>query len=236
LTSFCFLFFDSYHFSDRDPLPISVIAAFLRLGDKYGIDQLRSEAVSRLTSVFSTTLEERDRNWERKSSIITDIEYTRSLFTAVNLGRECNLPSVLPAAMHACSSVQAKYILRGVHFGDGTRCIMSPADQEACITGRLILLERQGTKTLKWLDPKESYAGCYQPQACDRERQGVFQGFWYPLPKFMPLVRWNDKKVSFCKFCSKKSSDLHNAGRQGIWDELPSIYGLPEWEELRKQQ
>jgi hypothetical protein len=139
--------------------------------------------------------------------------------------------------LYACSlGVQVKDLLRGVLLDDGIRCIMSLADQEACITGGLTLLEKQATKTLKWLDPKENFVGCLNPEACNRERQRIFQVIWYPLPKLRPLTWWNDKMVSFCMFCSKKSSELHNAGRQRIWDELPSIYGLPEWEELRKQQ
>jgi len=223
----------SYHFIDREPLPISIIAAFLRLGQKYEIDQLRSEAVTRLSYDFPTTLEEFDQSFKETLSHCDGV----LLFTSINLARECNLLSVLPSALYACSNTMAvQDILRGVLLDDGTRCIMSPVDQEGCITGWFTLLEKQATKTLKWVDPRESFAGCTNPQGCDAGRSTLLRFFWHPVPKLFPLIRWDPIFDStFCSFCSQKSREIHEAGRQSVWNEIPSIFGLPEWEELRKQ-
>src|SRR5882762_622108 len=99
--------------------------------------------------------------------------------TVINLARECNLLSILPAAFYLCCwHASATDIFRGVLLDNGTRCIMSPADQEACITGRFTLLETQANKTWKWLHPTQALVSCHTPEKCRTEREALFWRIW----------------------------------------------------------
>src|SRR5882762_6695162 len=83
--------FHSYLLADKEPHPISVIAAFLRLGKKYGIDQLRSEAVIRLSFHFPTTLEERDKICSEAKLIKSNIGLAATYTVLVTSSRLASL-------------------------------------------------------------------------------------------------------------------------------------------------
>ena len=154
--------------------------------------------------------------------------------TVINLARECNLLSILPAAFYLCCwHASATDIFRGVLLDNGTRCIMSPADQEACITGRFTLLETQANKTWKWLHPTQALVSCHTPEKCRTEREALFWRIWYPVPKLHALSP--SVELQTCTVCTQKAKELHNAGRRSVWEDLPSVFGLPEWEELKRQ-
>jgi hypothetical protein len=40
-------------------------------------------------------------------------------------------------------------------------------------------------------------------------------------------------KIQWCPACKHKINELNTAGRQKTWDELPSFFDLPPWNELK---
>ena len=79
----------------RQALPFPVIAAMLRLGNKYEFDHLRDVALLRLTSEFPTQLEE----WDALPDHFTHIvDRTGLLLDIISLAIECGVQSILPAA------------------------------------------------------------------------------------------------------------------------------------------
>lgn len=53
-------------------------------------------------------------------------------------------------------------------------------------------------------------------------------GFIDPLPKYRP-------HQYLCSQCATAVAADMDAGRAKVWDQLPRIFGLPTWEELRSQ-
>jgi hypothetical protein len=52
----------------------------------------------------------------------------------------------------------------------------------------------------------------------------------------MTLELWDiEYEVAFCGPCIAEFKTTHNAGCLSVWNELPSIFGLPGWEELLKE-
>lgn len=51
------------------------------------------------------------------------------------------------------------------------------------------------------------------------------------------LVGWEeDWEDCICNKCALKVKELHASGRQSFWNKIPSIYGLPDWEELKNER
>ena len=39
-----------------------------------------------------------------------------------------------------------------------------------------------------------------------------------------------------CEYCSRIAKSSHRVGRLEFWDQLPSLFDLPPWEELLKER
>jgi hypothetical protein len=63
-------------YPDNEPLPFDVIAAFLRLGQKYEIQPLYDSALRRLMHVFSSSLEGHARGGWNKHVLFNDTQDT----------------------------------------------------------------------------------------------------------------------------------------------------------------
>lgn len=44
-------------------------------------------------------------------------------------------------------------------------------------------------------------------------------------------IRWGK---GLCSACIEEAKTIHERSRRALWDELPSIWGLPPWDELTK--
>ena len=130
-------------------MAFDVVAAFLRLGDKYNIATLKKDAIMRLQYDFPSTLG--GLGLDATDSMIKTNETTTTLARdAVNLAREVGcIDSILPWAFHVLGSHGIhKVVLEGTR-SDGSRVSLSSADQAIIITGWANGL-RQQRQTMKW--------------------------------------------------------------------------------------
>ena len=224
----------SYCFVDNHPLPLPILAAFLRLGRKYDIQQLQAEALRRLTFEFPSTLEEFDRL--DTAYTLIDCGVDTFLLAVIHIARESDCLSVLPTALFQfCERYGVKGMIEALRQSDGTGYEMSLADQRLAVAGWHTLIEMQAKETFAWLVNNDA---CPQPDACGKGKNTILHTVWFPVPNSgMALMRWSSTwEKKFCKTCIRRSKLLHNEGRQKIWDELPGIFGLPGWEELTRQK
>lgn len=221
------------------------MAAFLRLGKKYEIKRLYDEAFSRLRNDYPPTL----ALWEqghRFGKVIKD--YQGVYFDVVNLAREMRIPSLLPAAFYAICVFHGHVpdsIVTGLTHTDicgtsvGNISIMSAEDQIACLIGLQKLYAKQAIESFGWIDhdaDSDVAARCYQWSECELARQSI----WFDISRSaisrLPLERWNPIfEDGLCDACIEACKAAYAKSRKDIWNELPSIFGLPDWKELEQK-
>lgn len=206
-----------------------MVAAFLRLGKKYEIDSLRKEAEHRLAAHFPSSL----KDWDRRSSAISPslIQYYRGLeFDVVNLARDQNCLSILPAALYACSLFSMREILRGISIGSGKVVSLSSYDRDVCLLGRDRLISEQQGRTFRWLGTEDEL--CVEEIGCGSGKVAI----GIPVLTCVALMPWESDWESFlCRTCAHGSRRIHDINRDLVWSELPSYFELPPWAELLEQ-
>jgi hypothetical protein len=215
------------------------VEAMWRLGKKYDFDELRDDAVGRLQYIFPTTLADfHARYWPGDTPADFGIfEYPGFSFDAINLARATGLISILPAALFiSCSSssdlrTAQEQILSGLPRGDGSTAHLSGEDKALCIFAMSDLLRKQWDGPYAWLHN----SSCRNTD-CRAAREDLKTAIWVPIPS---LVSLNPKMLNangrFCEYCKRSNSTAFAAGQQVLWEELPSVFGLPSWGDIAKE-
>ncbi|TFK70398.1 hypothetical protein BDN72DRAFT_743683, partial [Pluteus cervinus] len=220
-------------FPDQKPKQFIEVAALLRLGRKYGIDQLRDDALARITYEFPHTLEK----WDSRQ-IGSRIALNRSTYVdCINLCRELGLFSPLPTALYGWmhylhDSKRLQEIFTGIARPDHTIAALSSGDQRLSVTALEKLLTTQWA-AFAWLSADVD--GCTEPQRCATFRTKMKDRLCIPSPKLSGMRKSHAPNTftrGLCDKCATYANDGYEWGRQEIWANLPTNFGLPPWEEL----
>lgn len=101
----------SHYARDITKLSLSELSSLLRLSTKYIFPSLREEIIAHLNILFPKTLDD-FRSPARKKLLPPDFNG----ITGVNLGRECDVPSILPSALYLCSRMKSTAQFQGLTF------------------------------------------------------------------------------------------------------------------------
>jgi hypothetical protein len=217
-------------------LPLKVIAAFLRLGKKYEITQLRLEATTRLTHDFPSTLDK----WDHVSNDYELVEeYPGLPYDIISLAREQGLYAILPAVFYIIIiRLDLDSAYDPIQRGDGSTAVLSAEDHIMCTRAWWQLIRDQAELTFSWLDTNGSWKGeCNFPCITYRNgfRSALFPVEFPPILDCKALCGWDsDWEDILCENCARTAQKLHEDGRAEIWRKLPLYFGLPAWEELLK--
>jgi hypothetical protein len=221
-------------YADNNPQPFPIVAAFLRLGNKYAIPQLRAEAVKRLSAEYPSTLANWDLSVKHPFSKLADSHGLD--FDVINLAHEIGVLSLVPAAMYCfCERDALEEVLEGVVREDGSMLILSAENQRVLVRGWKILRELLHKETYKWLDTQDAgmFYDCVQRVKCDTTRRKLFYDYFRGRTACCALPEWDPvDETGLCGPCVQKSKTSHEAGRVNVWNKLPSVFGLSEWDEL----
>lgn len=164
--------------ASRDPVPIKVVAAFLRLGQKYDFEAIRIEALHRIFYEVPTTLEDYDT---LKTG--SQIQKTSVLFwiDMLTVAHEHNLQSVLPFALYMCSTM--------IFFGSSTiseetdcdeyKARLAIDDRMKCLSSYRTLLRTQNDTTFAWLDCEDAYGSCDHVMDCHLHRNYLIREYFF---------------------------------------------------------
>lgn len=219
-------------------IPFDVIAAFLRLGSKYFIERLRLDALNRLNCEYTSTFNQ----WEeiRLQKPILLRPHQGMSFDVINLARQNNILSILPAAFYDCLDPTRNLtwslaqIFDGFAQPNGHVSILSPEDQKLCITGWWSLIRMQVEYTFGWIDPPADtqLARC-RNTGCVDTRKSLRLSLLPAIPNCLALEPWDDSWAEgMCKFCADAAKRSHRQGRLKVWSALPAVFGLPNWDEI----
>ncbi|KAJ7018705.1 hypothetical protein C8F04DRAFT_1150423 [Mycena alexandri] len=229
-----------YDFFEPSPAPTTfeILAGVLRMSHKYEVDGLRKRALTHLSSAHSTefgddgsTLHHDLPSWRTALADGTNDEN----MLIVELARQVGADWILPTAFYRmCEHSYEETII--------TRTALSTGDKVRCFQG-LRFLETTGAASVLQFLCNHEVAMCPQPYECLVARtikhQSVSERRDYSreTETTMPFELWGEgdwDDLEVCDPCLSQMQKVHREARKRLWDQLPGIFGLPDWSELEK--
>jgi len=106
---------------------------------------------------------------------------------------------------------------------------MAPIDRDACLSAIMSLTNRENDDILgflKW----EKVEGCTSQEECLEARLLCLRDHSFHVD---PLgADFEDYIDSMCETCVEEHKDSYSTARQGLWDDLPRLFGLDPWDKL----
>jgi hypothetical protein len=207
------------------------------MGTKYEVSRLRKIAIVRLRHIYPSDLDEYRSLIEGVGDRGIGLPST---IAALSLARTCNVPSIVPLCFLLNSWVAASDTLKnralrngGVYTTeDGTVYTVSPEDSELCSTGawklselrRHILHAAFTTRT-----------GC-QSEGCGYNKfRRMDEPQWtttIPMPASTLFMKTFIRCWGFCAQCKSVVEPAWEEAVSLVWQDLPTFFDLPSWEEL----
>ncbi|KAJ6500845.1 hypothetical protein C8R45DRAFT_979321 [Mycena sanguinolenta] len=250
-------FFEAY----PAPTKIEFVIGILRLSHKYEVNYLRRRALVHLSSGFPADLPEVDRlgadtlrpSWGITSTLplTADIPPPPDLWISIiQLAREVDALWILPDAFYQLANVcsSGRDILASIKPAVFNRrsAQLSEADQTGFMNGYCAQINIGASDVMRFLHEPSLIEGCLCPENCMSIRLDaidmVRHNRTFPKYKADPLMLWCEadddwSRVSdSCDICIEAMKRTHRDARQAFWDQLPQMYGLPAWDELKKMK
>ncbi|KAH9479729.1 hypothetical protein JR316_0008324 [Psilocybe cubensis] len=249
------IFYDNIRHHMREPMKFKDIAALLRLGKKYEIGHFQDEALRRLRHDLPSTYNtwEAQLGWVYCQDVCQILEVWNFYPQIISLAHEIGLETILPAA-YLCliQSQSVENILQGKFQWVGQTCNRSvqESDQEttiysfpqsavhACLIGRDKLLCEIQKTYIDWFQTDVVLPGedCTTPSECQQEKAETLASLtgmkFFDDIKAMDFDTDFNTETSVCSSCKRSVKDVIQQNRMEIWSRLPSIFGLPDWEDL----
>ncbi|KAJ7163147.1 hypothetical protein C8R46DRAFT_1352927 [Mycena filopes] len=188
------------------------LAAILRLSKKYDLSLFREDCLDRLKTEFPTILQE----YIDLDHLPLQPDHDLVYFTVISLAKEIGLHSILPLAYYLLWNSNEENRLKIL---DPKDVDLSPSDRFACLLGFANLLKLH----------------CRQSSKCiGAVKDRIVEISETHPPELWVLDDWDDDWVEgLCQSCRKKAKEIHKAGRETCWAQLPGAFGLPDWETLK---
>ncbi|KAJ7142089.1 hypothetical protein C8R43DRAFT_1016277 [Mycena crocata] len=250
VTAFLKSIFDSGFFLPYPfPTDFDTVAGTLRLSHKYEVDYLRRRALVHLASYYPTALSDFDEVWGGSQSPLKRPSWNRPTLSAyrifvIQLAREVDALWILPSAFYSLAfSFVAQDI--GIFHGtiyNGVPTSLSQEDQKAVMMGYRMQCTSTVEDVLRFLFSPVDVEGCTSTPECHKlrlEALTIHRGF-RKFGTHNPLFLWNWDEWGLlndlCPTCLSVLKHTHEEARQKFWDDLPAIYGLPQWEKLEEMR
>ena len=216
---------------------IPLIVKILRMSTKYQVPALRKRAIDVLLRWYPTTLDAYKEEPTCENPLRDRYAYARHVMVA-NVARETDALVLLPTALFlCCASADASTLYDGM-IQDGTYHLLSDRNKRAVVLGRPRLSHAARTRTHSFL---------FRPQArggfeCRRTACADFCNIYTSVlddkedPFINPFRRivWESLGKACCTPCIQDWMRVNREASLEVWQELPSFFDLPPWQELTK--
>ncbi|KAF7296530.1 BTB domain-containing protein [Mycena chlorophos] len=219
--------------STHEKQTVEFVCALLRLSTKYDIPEFRRQWLARLHEELPTTLAEYDSGAGWKYIVVAGDNSHCVLASLIDLAREIGIHSILPLTLY---SLVWDDVLVAPATGTNK---LNLSDQAAYLRGQLRLLRLSSTTTMRWLEPEEPLVPC---ATCSSESRPdcsrVVEDFRKRCTSEISagvFASWTELAVDgLCDACEEAARTVYEEGRVECWKQLPSIFDLPDWEELKR--
>ncbi|KAJ7467887.1 hypothetical protein B0H11DRAFT_1921359 [Mycena galericulata] len=238
------VFDSSFFMPPPSPVDFATVIGVLRLAHKYDVQYLFRRALSHLDSMYPTQfldfLEVNSGNKEHHVSfpfgIHTDLIVLR---TACELGATW----LLPTAYYSVCAYSTREIL-----GSGASwSALGLHQQQTCLVAQPELM-RATAWTHAFLQDVSDHPDCSTPDDCAEavsearemllqwSRQGYRDGDPLQTWVFAEIEAESEGQTVLCPGCTKIGEERYDAAQKEFWHQMPHMFGLPGWEELREMR
>lgn len=228
----CLILFHFRYFISNKPTPFRAVAGVLRMASKYMVAPLQEKAINHLCRIYPTRFEDMrpDHKALRSEVFGSDSDAPEHPILLLNLVRSYQVTKLLPWAYYAVVRWSFRDMVTGHTCSDGSVARLSSEDMKICLLGFDALLTIQHTNNKQlFLGPVpkcQSWSSCSGiSDAYTRSLDEHGTGLVAPLS---PLRR----AVTACDLCLVSIKKLDLEKRKEVWQQLPSIFGLPPWSEI----
>ncbi|KAF8073682.1 hypothetical protein FPV67DRAFT_760650 [Lyophyllum atratum] len=244
LSNLIMALYDGANFRNHSFDDFAYLAGILRLSTKYFISHLRAQAIRFLTETWPYTLKGHDtmvaKALATPSSNGLSYPYVHPLHV-LNLANEVNIQVIVPSALYFLSLYPLADILRTDHpkllvkHPSNPSSTLSPTD----IGAYTLMFQYRLKVILEFIRGDHPLSPQCNNDTCKRGFQKVasllFRSWMTrtgPLYFIFQAISAIDEEPYLCEHCRKRfRRDAHDL-RDRIWNELPSVVGLPPWEDL----
>ncbi|KAJ7736551.1 hypothetical protein DFH07DRAFT_944377 [Mycena maculata] len=226
LEAFLKAIFDSEYFM-RPPAVVRVEIAIgvLRLAHKYDVHYLRRRALQHLDTVYG------------RDSISYPGRTIRASLATIAVALEVGAKWLLPNAFYSLSEHAVKEV---VMAGPAWDCL-GASEKKNCL--RVLLHKIQIhpiTEILSFLAiPTDEFSACEDYKTCNTIRLYAIQVYPWSLHLDM-FNAWGeddwDRTDGLCEPCLAEAKGAFQRGQQAFWNDLPSVFDLPDWEQLEQMR
>ncbi|PIL28390.1 hypothetical protein GSI_09541 [Ganoderma sinense ZZ0214-1] len=217
-----------------------VLAAVARLGHKYHIEWVLEESKRRLRSIFRPASYEEWLKQERRGSHLVKTIPSPSWIETLNLIQLLGETDMLPIAIYQCCQVPSLLFGKGMKRADGTAEMLDLPTIELCTKARVKLIQRQSTLNAETFCTGPS-GSCKRRAECRRAIvESLYLGQVCRWPSIclagdptngdqcIPhLIEGSEEGGDICDVCAAALMKRHENGKRKIWEELPTIIGVP---------
>ncbi|KDR86013.1 hypothetical protein GALMADRAFT_49237, partial [Galerina marginata CBS 339.88] len=236
---FSILYDHNASYTSTKMFALPLLASMLRIGKKYQFDKLQSLALERIRMELPDSLDAWDEKFgDGSEGQIVDSD---SEINIVNFLLETGFQTLLPVAYYICiSSLTPAHICEGLDSDDGTSSYLSAQLIKTLTVARQNLSTAIMLHEFPWTTSSRDQstiptAACRVKSECKSHRSMVLAAL-IPGPEPDQALSFPVESIvseEYCDSCDAEIRNIYQAGREVIWDNLPSYFGLPKWEDLR---
>ncbi|KAK7050721.1 BTB domain-containing protein [Favolaschia claudopus] len=208
-----------YNYFEPWPADVTffVMSAVLRLSSKYQVEPLRRRALVLFSKGFPITPQAfGEDKWELDPMVIA------------KLAREANADWILPIALSYCALAEPEQLLNSP---------LNPSDTLLCLRARDRIQNYWAARMLSFLWTPLHIPGCSTSRVCSirrieqRKNSEAARMNRVPILKLWGHRDW-EKVEDVCGACMRFMMSSFRENRQAFWEDLPNMFGLPEWATL----
>ncbi|KAF7296493.1 BTB domain-containing protein [Mycena chlorophos] len=225
--------FPKEYLSEQKPT-LEQLSGVLRLSQKYDIAHFRQGCLRRLKCEYPSTLAEFDKDADNWMYIDVPEGSSPNLVAAqvINLAREIGIWSILPTAFYSLASGDVPDDPSSL-----TSNLHNLQDGIAVLAGRMVMMRSYLESPLKWLDPNTIPCdACTQIAECTAMRTRLLAALGTRpaiVAAFFEVLQTKSADY-LCTACDIRAREVCEEAKQEYWNKLPSYFGLPDWEELKR--
>ncbi|KAI0917318.1 hypothetical protein AcW1_007467 [Taiwanofungus camphoratus] len=249
LSSLIRALYDGVSFRNASTEDFFHVAGILRLSTKYFIAHLRAQAIRYLSRTWAYTLRGHDEMLEYAivSPSVNGMTYPYvHPLHVLNLARETDVRILVPSALYFLSLYPLHDILQGDHPKLQIEHPSRPSSQLSVrdIKDYTLMFQHRIDVVLDFV---RRVCGLRSAStSCQSDRESCTKAFtrlasrlsraWMvrtgPLHYMVQAMDELAEDPTVCRACRRAFREDVITARQKIWNELPSVIGLPSWEDL----